>query len=78
MFEVMADLSSEDLMRWRSVLADKELIDTGFAGYSKDEARQAVIRYYQTLGDLLTTYNVPPGSDNVMVSAITGRILRIE
>ena len=78
MFEVVADLTSEDLARWRSALADKELLDCGYVGYSKDEARQAFIRYYQTLGDLLEHYGVPPGSDNVMVSAITGRILRVE
>jgi hypothetical protein len=54
MIRVLKNLSNEDVARWRSVLADKELVDEGHTGYSKDEARSAIIRYYQTLGDLLT------------------------
>jgi hypothetical protein len=78
MIRVLKTLSNEDLAIWRSVLADKELVDEGHTGYSKDEARNAIIRYYKTLGDLLKSYEIPMEEEGIVVSGITGTILQVE
>jgi hypothetical protein len=76
--ELLAQLSPEDLNRWRLVMADKELIDCGYSGYSVIEARQVILKYYQTLSDILTTYSIEifPGS-HFIVSPIQGHVLRV-
>ena len=78
MGEIIAQLSPEDLSRWRLVMADKELIDTGYNGYSTNEARQVILKYYQTLSDILTTYSIEifPNT-HFIVSPIQGHVLRI-
>lgn len=60
-------------------MADKELIDAGYTGYSATEARQIILKYYQTLDDLLTTYQIDifPNT-HFIVSPIQGHVLRIQ
>lgn len=77
MLEVLATLSQEDLAIWRSVLADKELVDENYPGMSIQEARNSIIKYYKTLGDLLKEYGIEPGQDNIVVSGVTGTILHL-
>ena len=78
MGEILAQLSQEDLSRWRLVMADKELIDCGYVGFSTNEARQVILKYYQTLDDILRTHEIDifPGS-HFIVSPIQGHVLRI-
>lgn len=78
MGEIIAKLTAEDLNRWRMVMADKELIDSGFDGFSVGEARQVIIRYYQTLDGFLTDYSIDliPGT-HFIVSPIQGHVLRM-
>ena len=79
MGEIIAKLSTEDLNRWRMVMADKELIDAGgFEFFSVGEARQVIIRYYQTLDGFLTDYSIDliPGT-HFIVSPIQGHVLRM-
>lgn len=78
MIEVLKTLSNEDLAIWRSVLADKELIDENYPGMSIQEARNSIIRYYKVLGDILHNYEIPIDQEGIVVSGITGAILHVE
>ena len=78
MIEILRTLSDEDLAIWRNVLADKELVDDSFPGMSIQEARNSIIKYYRTLGDILKSYEIRPDQEGIVVSGITGVILRVE
>lgn len=77
MTEILNKLSDEDLMRWRMVMADKELVDGQYPGMSIDEARRSILTFYRTLNDLLRSYGIEhdPG-DALVVSPISGEIIR--
>ena len=79
MAEILAKLSDEDLVRWRMVMANKELVDGQYPGMSIQEARGSVMAFYQTLNDLLRSYGIEhdPG-DAMVVSPISGEIIRFD
>lgn len=77
MAEIVNKLTDEDLVRWRMVMANKELVDGQYPGMSIAEARSAVMSFYQTLNDLLRSYGIDhdPG-DALVVSPISGEFIR--
>lgn len=79
MAEIIAKLTDEDLVRWRMVMASKELVDGQYPGMSIQEAKSAVLDFYKTLNDTLKRYGIEhdPG-DALVVSPITGEIIRFE
>lgn len=79
MAEILAKLSDEDLVRWRMVMANKELVDGQYPGMSIQEARGSVMAFYQTLNDLLRSYGIEhdPG-DAMVLSPISGEFIRFD
>ena len=73
----IAKLSPEDLMRWRIVSADEELVDKGFTGMSTDEARRALLMSYKVFGDLVAEYCPEENVTDLIISPIDGSIIRI-
>ena len=74
----MARLDNEELAIWRGAVADKELVDSGNWAFSLPEARQAVIKYYKTLGDILEDHHIDLETEGIVVSAVTGCIMTLE
>ena len=75
---VISTLTDGELAKWRMVAAAKDLVDTPYPGYSIQEAKNALIDYYKTLGDLLHAHEVPQNAEGIIVSHITGCILQID
>jgi len=74
---MIAKLDAEDLGRWRMVMADKELVDIGATFYSREEGKQVILRYYQTLDDIIRKYEVEIFPDtHLIVSPVSGDIIR--
>lgn len=73
----LKSLNSEDLARWRMASADKELADSSFPGLSVTEGKEAILKYYRILGDLLLAYGLD--DDNMLyISPVTGGIYSLE
>lgn len=66
-------LSMEDLLRWRNICANKELVDLNFNGMSVEEARRTIIEHYQfcynVQKDMAIEANVP-----FIISAVDGSV----
>ena len=74
---MIGKLDPEDLSRWRMCMADKELVDIGATFFSCEEARQVVLRYYQTLDDIINKYEIDIYPDtHLIVSPVGGHIIR--
>lgn len=72
----IAQLTDEDLARWRMISADKELADQPHPGMSVIESRQAIISYYTTLGSFMKTYDIDT-QETLIVSPVDGGIYKI-
>lgn len=58
-------------------MADKELLENGGIVFSREEARQVILRYYQTLDDIINRYEVELFADtHLIVSPVSGHIVR--
>lgn len=74
----LKDISEEDLNRWRSASADKELADNSFPGMSVEEAKRAILTYYRTLHDLLVTYNINTEESAMYISPVDGGVYSLD
>jgi len=63
-------------------MANKELADLSFTGMSVQEGRSAYVDYYRTLNAILIDYGINMdeivGHSNILVSPITGHIVRFD
>lgn len=76
MVSIAAELSREDLARWRNVCANKELVDNGMPGLSVMEAKQYLLEYYKIMEDIFTTYNLDMAHITCyFISPFTGHVL---
>lgn len=76
MVNVVANLSQEDLSRWRMVCANKELVDNSHTGLSVSEGKQYILDYYKQMGDIFNTYNLDVAHISCYyISPFTGHIL---
>lgn len=74
--QVVAVMSTEDLLSWRNVCANRELVDPPVQGVSPTEARGYLLDYYRVLGQLYEDYNLDPAL-NYDFSPANGAIIFI-
>ncbi len=74
----LKEITEEDLNRWRSASADKELADNSFPGMSVEEGKRAILTYYRTLNDLLKTYDINTEESAMYISPVDGGIYALE
>ena len=76
MINVVGNLSTEDLNRWRVVCADKELVDAGHPGMSVSEAKTSLLKYYSIMNDFFNDYELDVAHiECYFISPFTGHIL---
>ena len=76
MVEVAAQLSQEDLARWRRICADKELLEANLPGISVSEGRDIVLSYYKIMEDIFTNYGLDIAHiECYFISPFTGHVL---
>ena len=75
---VVKTLSEEDLGRWRNAVAGKEIVEAAYPGMSINEAKEALIRYYSTLGSILKDYEIDTEEDTVYVSPADGNVIKLD
>lgn len=77
MNRVICRIDHEDLIRWRSAVVNKELLEAENLVISQADAQQYLFTYYKVLGEIANKYDID-SSLAVLISAATGDCVEID
>lgn len=69
-------LSPTDLSLWRNTLARKDALEIRPEFFTKDEAVQILVNFYETTGEVLDKYELE--EEDFSISPYSGRIVEDE